>query len=203
MIALDFRIDSVDGQDKKTKDLAMKRLDRTKLALLIVLLCLGYSPIPVLAESQVKHEDAETPIRITADRMESRHNMGWVEFIGNVMATQDDVVITADRMKVFYKRDGNTSLGMGTIEKIISQGNVKIIFDNKTKTAVAEKAVYLADQKVLELSGGEPRVWSGKNMVRGKKITLFQAENRSLVEGEGKDQVEATLYVKEGGGLIK
>jgi len=203
VIALDFRIDSVDGQDKKTKDLAMKRLDRTKLALLIVLLCLGYSPIPVLAESQVKHEDAETPIRITADRMESRHNMGWVEFIGNVMATQDDVVITADRMKVFYKRDGNTSLGMGTIEKIISQGNVKIIFDNKTKTAVAEKAVYLVDQKVLELSGGEPRVWSGKNMVRGKKITLFQAENRSLVEGEGKDQVEATLYVKEGGGLIK
>lgn len=188
---------------KKTKDLAMKRLDRTKLALLIVLLCLGYSPIPVLAESQVKHEDAETPIRITADRMESRHNMGWVEFIGNVMATQDDVVITADRMKVFYKRDGNTSLGAGTIEKIISQGNVKIIFDNKTKTAVAEKAVYLVDQKVLELSGGEPRVWSGKNMVRGKKITLFQAENRSLVEGAGKDQVEATLYVKEGGGLIK
>ena len=181
----------------------MKRLDRTKLALLIVLLCLGYSPITVLAESQVKHEDAETPIRITADRMESRHNMGWVEFIGNVMATQDDVVITADRMKVFYKRDGNTSLEAGTIEKIISQGNVKIIFDNKTKTAVAEKAVYLVDQKVLELSGGEPRVWSGKNMVRGKKITLFQAENRSLVEGAGKDQVEATLYVKEGGGLIK
>jgi lipopolysaccharide transport protein LptA len=119
------------------------------------------------------------------------------------VATEDDVVITADRMKVFYKPGGDTSLGAGTIEKIISEGDVKIVFDNKTKTAVADRAVYLADQKVLELSGGDPRVWSGKNIVRGKKITLFQAENRSLVEGAGKDQVEATLYVKEGGGLTE
>lgn len=185
----------------------MKRLVFTKLALLIILLCPGYPAIPVLAESKMavheKHEDAETGIQITADRLESDYKTGWVEFIGNVTATQEDVVITAGRMKVFYKSAGGISTGVGTVEKIISEGNVKIVFDNKTKTAVAGKAVYLADQKVLELSGGEPRVWYGKNMVKGKKITLFQAENRSLVEGAGKDQVEATLYVKEGGGLTK
>ena len=185
----------------------MKTLDYTKLALLIILLCLGYPAAPVLAESQVtggeEHGEAETAIRITSDRLESDHEMRCVEFIGNVMATQDDFVITADRMKVFYKSDADTSMGAGTIEKIISQGNVKIVFENETKRAAADKAVYLADQKVLELSGGDPRVWSGKNVVRGEKITLFQAENRSLVEGDGKDQVEATLYVKEGGGLTK
>ncbi|MEE9401579.1 MAG: LptA/OstA family protein, partial [Desulfobacteria bacterium] len=129
--------------------------------------------------------------------------MNLVEFLGNVVATEDDVVITADRMRIFYRSGGDASPGAGTIEKMISEGNVKIVFDNKTKTAVAEKAVYLADVKVLELSGGDPKVWSGKNVVRGKKITLFQAENRSLVEGAGEDQVEATLYVKEGGGLTK
>ncbi len=185
----------------------MNRMDYTKSALLIILLCLGYPVSPVLAESPKtgceKHAEAKTPIHITADRLESNHKQRWIEFIGNVMATQDDVVITADRMKVFYKLGGHTSIGAGTIEKIISQGNVKIVFDNESKTAVAEKAVYLADQKVLELSGGDPRVWSGKNVVRGKKITVFQAENQTLVEGAGKDQVEATLYVKEGGGLIK
>lgn len=185
----------------------MKKLHYTKSALLIILLCVGY-PVPCApAESQAaaheKHGKPETAIRISADRLESDHKMRWVEFTGNVIATQDDVVVTADRMKIFYKSDGNPSMsaGAGTIEKIISQGNVKIVFDNKTKTAMADKAVYLANQKVLELSGGNPRVWSGKNMVRGKKITLFQAENRSLVEGVGKDQVEAILYVKEGGGL--
>jgi lipopolysaccharide export system protein LptA len=186
----------------------MKRLgDTTKWAVLIVLLCMLSPPALVLAEPEKteseKQGKTETSIRITADRLESDHKMSLVEFSGNVVATEDDVVITADRMKVFYKPGGDTSLGAGTIEKIISEGDVKIVFDNKTKTAVADRAVYLADQKVLELSGGDPRVWSGKNIVRGKKITLFQAENRSLVEGAGKDQVEATLYVKEGGGLTE
>ena len=185
----------------------MKMPDRTKWALLIVFLCLGYPAAPVLAETQAtgseSHGEAETAIRITSDRLESDHKMRCVEFVGNVTATQEDVVITADRMKVFYKSGGPTSTGAGAIEKIVSRGNVKIVFDNKTKTAVADKAVYLADQKVVELSGEEPRVWSGKSMVRGKKITLFQAEDRTLVEGAGKDQVEATLYVKEGEGLTK
>lgn len=185
----------------------MKKLKHTKWVLLITLLCFGYPVSYVLAEPRAaaheKHGTTKTDIRIIADRLESHHKMRWVEFIGNVMATQDDVVVTADRMKIFYKSDGNPSMGAGagTIEKIISQGNVKIVFDNKTKTAMADKAVYLANQKVLELSEGNPRVWSGKNVVRGKKITLFQAENRSIVEGVGKDQVEAILYVKEGGGL--
>ena len=185
----------------------MKTLDYTKLALLIILLCLGYPAAPVLAESHVtggeEHGEAETAIRITSDRLESEHEMSCVEFIGNVMATQDDVVITADRMKVFYKSGADTSMGAGRIEKIISQGNVEIVFENETKRAMADKAVYLADQKVLELSGGDPTVWSGKNIVRGKKIVLFQAENRTLVEGAGEDQVEATFYVKKGAGLTK
>lgn len=185
----------------------MNTLDYTKWALFTVLLCLGYPAAAVSAESRAagceRHGDRETAIHIMADRLESDHKMRWVEFTGNVTATQEDIVITADRMKVFYKSDEHASTGAATIEKIISQGNVKIVFDNKTKSALADKAVYLADQKVLELSGEDPRVWSGKNMVRGKKITLFQAENRTLVEGVGKDQVEATLYVKEGGGLTK
>jgi lipopolysaccharide export system protein LptA len=185
----------------------VQRLDYMKSALLIILLCLGYPASLVLAESPVtgseNHGKARTPIRITADRLESDHMQRWIEFIGNVKATQDDVVMTADRMKVFYKTGGDTSIDAGTIEKIVSQGNVKIVFDNASKTASAEKMVYLADQKVLELSGGDARVWSGENMVRGKKITLFQAENRTLVEGADEDQVEATLYVKEGGGLTK
>ncbi|UCD87700.1 MAG: hypothetical protein JSV01_08130 [Desulfobacterales bacterium] len=178
-----------------------------KRGVLIVFLCLLFPSALVLAESQMTGSEqdgkAETAIRITADRLESDHKMSLVEFSGNVTATEDDVVITADRMKVFYKSGGDMSPRAGTIEKIVSEGNVKIVFDNETKTAVADKAVYLADQKVLELSGGDPRVWSGKNIVRGKKITLFQAENRSLVEGAGEDQVEATLYVKKGGGLTK
>ena len=174
----------------------------TKLALLIFFLCFVYPAPQVSAESQVneheKQEEPETAIHITADRMESNQKIKWVEFIGNVMATQDNIVVSADRMKVFYKSGKDSSTKAGAIEKIISQGNVKILFDNKTKTAMADKAVFFADKKILELTGGNPRVFSGKNIVKGKKITLFQDENRSLVEGADKDQVEATVYIKKG-----
>lgn len=145
----------------------------------------------------------ETKIRITADKLESDHEKNLVEFSGNVVATQDDVVIEADRMKIFYTPNEDKSVETGKIEKIVSEGNVKIVFDGATKTAVADTAVYLADKKVLELSGRDPRVWSGKNVIRGKKITVFQTENRSLVEGDDRDQVEATLFVEEGDGLGK
>jgi lipopolysaccharide transport protein LptA len=129
--------------------------------------------------------------------------MGWVEFTGNVKATEEDVVITADRIKIFYRSDGETSMAAARIEKIVSQGNVKILFDNKTKTAMAEMAEYTADQQVLVLSGGDPTVWSGKNVICGKKIILFQAEDRTVVEGDGKEQVKATFYTEGKGGLVK
>lgn len=188
-------------------DFAMRTREKSIIHLLAVLLCLFLPSGFVLAEPPQpgleENQKPETAIHITADRLESDHKMSLVEFSGNVVATEADVVMRADRMKVFYKTGEGASPGPGTIHKIISEGNVKIVFDNKTKTAEADKAVYLAEQKVLELSGGDPKVWSGKNIVRGNKITLFQAENRSLVEGGDSNQVEATLYVKEGSGLTE
>lgn len=186
------------------KGFAVKGPGKMKWIVLVVLLCTVYPCALVLAqsrESAPQEGGTETTIRITADRLESNHKMSMVEFSGSVTAIEDDVVITADRMKIFYKVGAAPSAEAGTIEKIISEGNVKIVFDKETKTAMADKAVYSADRKTLELTGGDPRVWSGKNVVRGKKITLFQAEDRSLVEGADQDQVEATLYVKEEDGL--
>ncbi len=150
-----------------------------------------------------EEKDPGSPVRITSDTMKSDHKEMWAEFIGNVRATQEDVVVTADRIKVFYGSDEDASEGTAAIEKIISQGNVKIVFDNKTKTAVAEKAVYTADERVLVLSGGNPTLWTDKDMIRGKRITLFQTENRTLVEGGDTQQVEATFHTNGQGGLIR
>jgi lipopolysaccharide transport protein LptA len=179
--------------------MTMSKLASTIWAVLLILLFLVQSEAAGSEESAA----TQTRIRITADRLESDHEMKLVQFTGNVVATEDDVVIEADRMKIFYTPGEDESVEAGRIDKIVSEGNVKIVFDNATKTAVADKAVYMADKKVLELSGGDPKVWSGKNVIRGKKITVFQTENRSLVEGDDGNQVEATLFVEEGDGLKK
>lgn len=196
------------NQGKPIRCFVVKNPRRMKGPLFILLLCLGWGTIsPVSSQpsgtAPKDKMDPGRPIHITSDAVESDHTVGWVEFTGNVKATEEDVVITADRIKIFYRSDGETSMEANRIEKIVSQGNVKILFDNKTKTAMAEMAEYTADQQVLVLSGGDPTVWSGKNVIRGKKIILFQAEDRTVVEGDGKEQVKATFYTEGEGGLVK
>jgi lipopolysaccharide export system protein LptA len=156
-------------------------------------------------ESPEGKADSGGPIHITSDKVRSNQNERWVEFVGNVKATQDDGVITADSLKIFYKNSGTATQGVSSasVEKMIAQGSVKIVFDDGSKTAAAQKAVYTAQDKVLVLSGGDPTVWSGQDIIRGKKITLFQAENRTLVEGDEKSQVEATFHSQGEAGLIK
>lgn len=177
------------------------------LALAIVALCHAFVALPLQAEPGVPGDGEgpppKTPIHVIADKLEAVQSSGWVDFIGNVKAIQADVVMIADRMRIFYKLGEDSAMKEGTISKIVSEGHVKIVFDKETKTAEAEKATYIADQQVLVLSGGEPKVYSGKNVVQGKKITLFYAEKRSVVEGAGQEQVKATLFVKEGNGLMK
>jgi lipopolysaccharide export system protein LptA len=49
-------------------------------------------------------------IHITADKLISDNDADYAEFIGNVRATQEDTVITADSLKIFVKK--NNLLGM-------------------------------------------------------------------------------------------
>ena len=119
---------------------------------------------------------AGSPVHITSNRVNSDQKGRWVEFTGNVKATQDDGVITADSLKVYYKPSGGRSATTSAIEKMIAQGNVKIIFDNRSKTAIAQKAVYTANDKVLVLSGGTPRY--------GLTRTSFKARRSLFSKGK-------------------
>ncbi len=172
-------------------------------ALLLSYYLVGFVAGAAETESSEEKPSTGSPVHITSNRVNSDQKGKWVQFTGNVKATQDDGVITADSLKVYYKPNGGRSATTSTIEKMIAQGNVKIIFDNKSKTAIAQKAVYTANDKVLVLSGGSPKIWSDKNVIQGKKITLFQGENRTVVEGSMQKQVEATFYTEGEGGIIK
>jgi lipopolysaccharide export system protein LptA len=140
-------------------------------------------------------------VYITAEKLIADSEAKCAEFIGNVRAVQEDTVITADRLKIFYKKiednHKNLTSDEGSIEKIISSGNVKINFDDKV--AVAEHAVYTSETGVLVLTGPNSKVTSGTNFVSGEKITLYRAEDRMTVESGNKKRVEAVFYSKEKG----
>lgn len=140
-------------------------------------------------------------IHITADKLISDHEAKYTEFIGNVRATQRDTVITADKLKIFFKRDmdskKNPLAGDESINKIVANGNVQIKFDNRV--AVTQQAVYITETRVLVLSGADSKVISGNNSISGEKITVHRIDGRIQVESGKEERVEAVLYPGEKG----
>jgi len=151
-------------------------------------------------DTDVRSLSENRKIHITADKLISDNEVDYAEFIGNVRATQEDTVITADRLKIFVKKNpDNKSPGVGTesINKIIASGNVKINFDNRV--AVTPQAVYNTKTGVLVLSGDNSRIISGKNSISGEKITLYRTTGRITVESGEEKRVEAVFYSGEKG----
>ena len=153
-----------------------------------------------------------TAYSIAADRTESNHKQnkdihikahkvmadldaGETEFLGNVRVSQDKTIITAERMKIYYrdlKYEKNNPLIQESIKKIVAKNNVQIRFDNIT--TISEEAVYVTDSKILTLSGINSKMISGKNSITGSKFTFFQTTGKLIVEGSKQHPVEALFF---------
>lgn len=140
--------------------------------------------------------DPGKKIQITSDSLVSGNDAKYVEFIGNVKATQGSDVITADRLKIFFKKtpqsNDNLIADQESIAKIVANGNVTIHFDNKV--AVAEQAVYITATRVLVLSGPNSKIVSGSDSIAGEKITIYRADGRINVESGGEKRVNAVFF---------
>jgi lipopolysaccharide export system protein LptA len=146
--------------------------------------------------------DKEQELVITADRLEADVNENYSEFSGNVKAVQGDTVITADRLRIFFKsssnRSGQLSVGEDAVEKITARGNVTI--KAADMTAVTSEASYINESRLLVLTGPDSTVKSGQNSIVGAKITLDRASGRVTVENSVEKQVKA-LFFTNGKGL--
>lgn len=135
-------------------------------------------------------------IHITSDKLISDNKAGYAEFIGNVKATQDDTVITSDRLKIYYKKNiankGPLSVSEESIHKIVAKGNVEIKFDNRVATA--QQAIYNTETMVLVLSGNNSKIISENESISGEKITFYRIDGRINVESGNKKRVEAVFY---------
>ena len=133
----------------------------------------------------------DQPLRITSQHLEADNKNSVIIFSGNVVAKQGNMTIYADAARVYYekKEEGNE------IREMVATGNVKI--QEADRLATAQNAVFTnAEQKIVLT--GQPKVWQGKDMVSGEKITLLLEEDKSFVESVPGRPVEVILYPKEG-----
>ena len=128
------------------------------------------------------------PVTVDADQLENLQKEGVIVFTGNVVASQDNSTQDADRMEVYLDAKGES------IVRTVSTGNVRIITKD-CRTGTGQRAEYYdAEQRVLLI--GNARVWRDDNVVTGERITLYLAEDRSVVEGGKQERVKAVFYPK-------
>ena len=149
--------------------------------------------------------EAREPISISSDRLEADDSKGVIQFIGAVVARQGSLVLTCDRMKVFYTAPppgrpgpGASPLASGgrEIDRVEGFGQVKMV-DGRNR-AVGDHALYLAHNIPRRLIlTGEARVWQGRDSLAGHRITYFLDERRGVVESASRPKVRTDI---QGGG---
>ena len=123
------------------------------------------------------------PLQVKSKSLEAFGESGRVVFEGDVVARQGDVTLQADRVEVHAKADTRE------IRSVEARGSVHI--QRADVVASGDAASYDARSGVAVLTG-DPKVWRGKDVLAGEKITLYLGENRIVVEG-----ARAVLYPGE------
>jgi len=160
------------------------------LSHLLILALLWESAFP--GEIPVKNNPQE-PISITSNKMTIKSLEDKIIFEGDVSIKKGDLTIEADRAEVFLaERSADSSKpsssalmnpstkGEREVSRIETTGNVDI--RQGEKQAKAQKGIYDQKKETITLTG-DAEAWEKDYRVKGKVITLFIAENRSLVEG--------------------
>ena len=126
------------------------------------------------------------PVTINADRMEAMKKEGLIVFQGKVEARYNNNLQYADQMEVYLDDRGEKVL------RAVSTGNVKVVASD-CRTGTSRRAEYYdAEQRIVLI--GNARVWQDENVVQGERITMFLAEDRSIVEGGKESRVNVTFY---------
>lgn len=153
-----------------------------------------------IANPQIAVENNENKkIHIQADKVIADIDTGETEFLGHVKMSQGKMIVTAERMKIYYNRgllDQKQDAPIKeSIKKIVATGQVKINFDNLV--ALTEEAVYAADTGVLILSGNDSQLISGANSIAGPRFTFHRSTENIIVEGSRQNQIKAVFYAAD------
>lgn len=145
---------------------------------------------PGTPRSSASQENKPQPVIVDADRMESLRKQGIVIFSGNVVARQNNSTHYADRMEVYLDERGEQ------VHRTISTGNVRVV-TRDCRIGTAHRAEYYDEEQRVVLIG-DARVWQDDNVVTGERITIYLAEERSIVERGKTERVQAVFYPSSG-----
>jgi lipopolysaccharide export system protein LptA len=144
---------------------------------------------------------------IISQRMTFKNQQSQAVFDGAVVLTRGTLVVYSDRMVVSFRNQeaadskkttdppkagtapakGPDTVSNRAVSLIEATGRVKI--ERDAGNATCQKAVYYRDEDKIVLTG-DPVAWDKGTRVSGKRITMFLAEDRTVVEGGSHVRIE-------------
>ncbi|MEO5865436.1 MAG: LptA/OstA family protein [Nitrospiraceae bacterium] len=181
--------------------------------LLLNVLLLGVTSSSESADAAISKGGVDQAVSttITAKKMTIKNQDSQAVFEGAVVLTRGSLVVYSDRMVVLFRAqdspandnqkgheavkgvtpskgsDAVPAVSNRSVNRIEATGRVKI--EKDSGSATCEKAIYYHDGDKIILTG-DPVAWEKGTRVSGKKITMFLAEDRSVVEGGSHVRIE-------------
>ncbi len=157
--------------------------------LLLLFLALVLPLLPAGAIEGVNELKAEKlskkPIEITAKELVAERQERRVTFKGDVIASQNSLLIYADSLVAEYDEEGKE------VAKIEAIGNVRVVQED-IREARGDRAIFINEDQTVELIGNTV-VSEGDSRLLGEKLIIYIAENRSVIIGGEKGRVKAII----------
>ena len=140
---------------------------------------LAFSPVvatgqsAALAFGQVK-TDPSTPVEVTADALDVRQSDGSAVFTGNVLIVQGDMRLSADRVQVVNRTEGDG------IDRLQASGNVVLV--SGTDAAEAQRADYSVILGQIVMTG-DVLVSQGASTIASEHMKIDLASGAATLSG--------------------
>lgn len=138
------------------------------------LVALGFGSV---ADAQIAGFNSNQPVNYAADRIELQDRQNRVVLSGNVVVTQGDLRLSAERTTVAYTRTDGLQ-----IQRIDATGGVTVNRGNQTARGAA--GVYDFNSRVIVLSGGVSLRRDGDTL-NGGRLTYDLDSGLATVDGRG------------------
>ncbi|QFU07112.1 Lipopolysaccharide export system protein LptA precursor [Rhodobacteraceae bacterium THAF1] len=134
---------------------------------------------PAIAQGQVDFggltQDTSLPVEVTADQLDVNQNDGSAVFNGNVLVTQGEMRLTAQRILVNY-----AGQDLGRIQTLNATGGVTLV--NGAEAAESQEAVYDIDSGEVVMTG-EVLLTQGQTALSGNRLVIDLETGTGRMEG--------------------
>lgn len=123
-------------------------------------------------------QDTGAPVEVAAETLDVDQANGNAVFRGNVLVTQGELRLSADRIRVRYAADDGQA--SGRIRELEASGGVTLA--NGSEAAEAAEAVYDIDAGSVVLSG-DVLLTQGATAISGDRLRIDLNSGNGVMEG--------------------